>query len=996
MTALKYFVHDIKKAEDGIKLFDFHPTFYPVYNQVQSWMSRFPKATDNSVMNDLFLFYLLATKRFLDHRSPSHLSRLVLSLHLMQKDLLKAEIHSPHQRDVKIRWILTNLQFPFASKPVLGCLIGFNLMNRYEIFDEENIVLALQKHLPQLRIVNESSYKHDCQRGTIKTFYLEIEKKDGSDFSSLEQRLLKNNLQEKFKNSIQKLSPSIFMRLNEEEVYKNILVLSQEIQSFQDLPQAYITLDQQTAKEIIFRISLVFVSPMHRFVLKERFFDCTFVLERTLPVRMMDDHPVEAHIFRLCLPRHPALLRCDGSLDFYSARRKVSSIMTAAIGEFRDYNGGILIKQQELLDTLKANFPEVAVKDLELIESFFYSLSPLEKQVLLSPEVLSSLFQFFLDIFQENLTSVSSYILKINREDKKVFIAAQADPSALMEIMSETLQSPAMRGLDISYNTVTAGEKSFFNCALLNASTIEADALIQSLQNTLNRWYEKAKQRQVLKIALEYSAVSLDPRIGGESVSGDILHFLFEGLTRFNQEGAIENGVAESIEISSDQKEYIFKLRPSFWNNGSAVSAYDFEYSWKKILSPDFKTAFADYFFHIKNAKLAKEGKCSLDEVGITVLDQRTLKIQLIRPTPYFLQLTAHHLFSPVHRGIDQQHPQWPYQSEKNYLCNGPYQLKVNQPSQGYQLVKNPLYWDVDQVKLDQIILTVMSPSQSIQAFNKREVDWVGNPFGGWHVDYKPGKTDKVVTFPNSSIVWNTFNTNKAPFNNLKVRQAFTYAIERSEITANAFMPLNPAYTILLPHYRGNKHSLFPQHDAIKAQQLFHEGLSELGMKISDLEPIKITFTDIGIREYTASCLKRQFEKCLGITCELEALPWGSVFSKMSTGNFQMGLMHWNSWVDDPIYILNIFKFKNVETNFAKWEHPKFQQLLDLSQDANNPFQRSNYLFQAEELLSQEIPVIPLFFQPCQALVKEGLEVIYRPPSGPFNTGKCFFKFTKP
>lgn len=990
--AVRQLLDSYKKQEYPAMPFAFHPTFHSVYNKLESWLARFPKATDNSIINDLFLFYLLATKEYLDHRTPSHIFRLILSLHFMQKRLLQTEIYSPNQRDLKVRWIPTNLQFPFASKPVLGCLIGFNLMSRYELFDEENIVLALQKHLPQLRLVNESSYKHSSQRGSLKTFYLEIEKKDGSEFSSLEQRLLKNNLEEKFKNSVQKLSPSIFMRVNEEEVYKHILVLSQEIQSLQDLPQAYITLDQQTAKEIVFRISLVFISPMHRFALKERFFDCTFVSERTLPVRLMDGHPVEAHIFRICLPRDPALLRSDGSLDFYSARRKISSIMTTAIGEFRDYNGGILIKQQELLDALKASFAEIAERDKELIESFFYSITPLEKQVLLSSQTLSSLFGYFLDVYRQNIPSGSPYILKICKEDKKAFISVKGDAEALAYIVSETLQNPLFRTFDLTYNIVNVGENAFFNCALLHAKQEDANLLIQGIQNALNDWSEKIKKRQTLKIALEYSALSLDPRIGGDSTSGDILHLLFEGLTRFNEDGRVENGVAESIEVSADLKQYIFKLRTSFWNDRSPVSAYDFEYAWKKILAPDFKTAFADHFYHIKNAKEAKEGLCSLDEVGIQVIDDRTLKVDLVHPTPYFLQLTAHQLFSPVHRHIDRQYPQWPYQAEKNYPCNGPFQLKINQPNQGYQFVKNPLYWESDRIKLDQVILTVMNPTQAMHAVQRKEVDWVGNPFGSWYDSFNSKKGGSVQTFPNSWIVWNAFNTTRPPFNNLKLRQAFAYALQRSQITDHSFMPLNPAHSILLPHYREKNHS-FPKYNPQIARELFKAGLKELQISLKDFPPLEITFLEKGIREYTAICLKEQFEECFGIKCNLKSFPiWKDVFNKMCSGDFQMGLVYFNSWVDDPSYTLNTFKSKNMPINVAKWEHPEFQRLLDLSEQEVSPFQRSLYLLQAEEILSREIPVLPLFYQPYQALVHEDLHVTCRAPSGPFNVGRAFFR----
>lgn len=105
-----------------------------------------------------------------------------------------------------------------------------------------------------------------------------------------------------------------------------------------------------------------------------------------------------------------------------------------------------------------------------------------------------------------------------------------------------------------------------------------------------------------------------------------------------------------------------------------------------------------------------------------------------------------------------------------------------------------------------------------------------------------------------------------------------------------------------------------------------------------------------------------------------------------------MGLIHWTSWVDDPIYTLNVFKSKDVEINFAKWQHPKFQQLLDQAQEEVTLFQRSFYLLEAEKFLSQEMPVIPIFYQASQALVKEDLNVIYRAPSGPFNAGRSFYK----
>ena len=160
MIGLRPNLGHLKETSPSTIPISFHSTFYPVYEKLKKWSHRFPQFVDNSIFSDLTLLYLIASKKYLDHRTPSHLFRLALSMHLMQKKLLQSVTFSPQLRHLEIRWIPTNLLFPFSYKPVLGCLIGFNLMDRYEVFDEENIVLALQKHLPQLRLVKESSYNH--------------------------------------------------------------------------------------------------------------------------------------------------------------------------------------------------------------------------------------------------------------------------------------------------------------------------------------------------------------------------------------------------------------------------------------------------------------------------------------------------------------------------------------------------------------------------------------------------------------------------------------------------------------------------------------------------------------------------------------------------------------------------------------------------------------------------------------------------------------------
>ena len=206
----------------------------------------------------------------------------------------------------------------------------------------------------------------------------------------------------------------------------------------------------------------------------------------------------------------------------------------------------------------------------------------------------------------------------------------------------------------------------------------------------------------------------------------------------------------------------------------------------------------------------AKEGGASSDEIGIHVIDDHTLKVELERPTPYFLQLTVHPLYSPVHRLIDQQHPQWPYQCENNYPCNGPFQLKINQPNQAYQFVKNPFYWDASNIVLDQINWTLMNPSQAIHSFHKKEIDWLGNPFGDWYSFYKPRNDDRVVSFPNSWVCWFVSILNVPHFTTSSCAE-LSHAIQRSQIVSYEVTTLTPAYSLIHPHARIIIHMLFFQ-----------------------------------------------------------------------------------------------------------------------------------------------------------------------------------------
>ncbi len=966
MIDLKLDVHPSDSTLSEAVSVSLHPSIRDTYHELRKWLDRFSLFLDESILNDLLLFYSLTKRKYLDHRRPEHLSRLILSIYQLQKKLLSSVSLFSSIRHFSLRFIPTKLHFPFSSKPVLGCLIGFNLMDRCELFDEETLRVALQKHFPHIKLVKDSYYNHTSANETLRICYFEVEKKNGKLLSLSERKSLKSLFKEKLPNTIQRLIPSMFIKINQEEIYKNILILAQEIHAPNDHPQVYITLDQYNGKEVSFHVTLVEICSLPNLSFKEKMADCSCVIDRVVPVRHLNGHPIHAHLFRLQFPCDSSIVRSDGSLNFYAARQKVTTALNLVLGEFRDYNGGLIIKQKELLFSFKNNLSKEAAEDTELVETFFHSIVPLEKQALLDPKILSTLFTHFLHHKKQVLKDPLSY--RIDRQGNRTYFLIHSADVAMSEILTPQIEKDWPSRKDWAYNILKTQEGIFFNSVIINESETEIAAFIQSLQKPLEEWRERSLNRKTLRMALGSSVFSLDPRVGGENVSTEILRLLFERLTRFNEKEEIENGMAESIEISPDLKKYTFRLRPTFWNDGSPLSARDFVYSWKRILSPDFKTRFATYFYPIKNAKEAKEGKISPDEIGLRVLNDRILEIELEKPTPYFLELLSHPIFSPIHRIIDQKNPEWPYQAGSAYPCNGPFQLKINQPNQTYQLIKNPMYWDSSSLNVDQITITSMDPLQAMQAFHRNEIDWLGHPCGGWYPQMAVTEEERALHF-HTTLSWMFLNTGAFPFHHPKIRRALALAINRNAFIEETSLSWTPAYSILFPKETNKPDTVFPQCDLFQAQTLLAEGLQELGVTKGSFS-IQLTFPQKGVFDLVAQFIKGQLIQNLGLDCQLNPLPWNIHFQKMSERQFQLGLVNWTNPIHDPIGILNTFKFAK-GVNFSGWEDPCFQALIDQSEEEINPLSRENLLFRAEEFLAESVPVIPLFYRNEQAFIQK-------------------------
>ncbi|MBO8172197.1 MAG: S-layer homology domain-containing protein [Bacillaceae bacterium] len=464
---------------------------------------------------------------------------------------------------------------------------------------------------------------------------------------------------------------------------------------------------------------------------------------------------------------------------------------------------------------------------------------------------------------------------------------------------------------------------------------------------------------QVMRVPMMNDPVALDPGLIADSLSGTFVENLFEGLTRLGKDGKPYPALAKEIQISDDLMTYTFTLRESQWSNGDPVTAHDFEYAWKRVLDPEFESIYAFQLFIIKNALSAKQGEVPLDDVGIKALDDRTLQVTLEEPAPYFLHLTSFYTFYPVHQDAVESSTQWGYSGE-NLISNGPFKLSDWTAGKQIELVKNEHYWDAEHVYLNKAVFSVVpDPDVAYAEFQKGAFDWFGEPLHTPKGKMLIEKEAHITSIP--GIYWYEFNTDSAPFQNKKMRKAFAYAIDRDQLFLEIGFDHIPATSIIPSTMEGGGKPYFTDTDLETARELFEQGLEEMGLNdASQLPEITITYSDSVTNETMTRIIADQWEKAFNIRVKTEGYPWAEYLSRLRQGDFQIARMGWMADFHDPISFLALFTSYN-RLNNTGWENSQYDNLLVSSNYETDPVKRMALLSAAEQIIMDEMPVIPIY-----------------------------------
>jgi len=459
---------------------------------------------------------------------------------------------------------------------------------------------------------------------------------------------------------------------------------------------------------------------------------------------------------------------------------------------------------------------------------------------------------------------------------------------------------------------------------------------------------------------------SLHPGKATDSTSGAVLHQVFEGLTRINPEGEPEEAMAEEIDISDDELTYTFTIRDdATWSNGDPVTAEDFEFAWKWVLDPESPdTDYAYQLYPIKGAEEAKEDDGSLDDVGITVEDDKTLVVELDQPTEYFLDLTAFYTYFPVNKNVAEENDDWAQNAGENYVTNGPFLLDTWQHKNNIVLQKNTDYWDAETVNLETINMEMVDDeSTELSMYESGELDWAGDPTGAIPLAAIPTLKDSGdLNIENKTgVYYYSFNTEEEPFDNENIRKAFALSLNRAGIVENITKgEQQPAMALVPPSiYEENEEGYFEDNDVEKAKEHLEKGLDELGL--DKLPTIKLSYnTDEG-HESIAQAAQDIWREELDVKVELNNEEWNVFLDSLSEGNYQMGRMGWIADFNDAINFLEIFETVG-GNNYTNWEDEDFANLLKESRTETDVDARRDLLREAEEMFMDAMPIAPVYF----------------------------------
>ena len=550
---------------------------------------------------------------------------------------------------------------------------------------------------------------------------------------------------------------------------------------------------------------------------------------------------------------------------------------------------------------------------------------------------------------------------------------------------------------------------------------------------------------QVLRYISGSEPESLDPQFGTGLPEARLYLALYEGLTEYDPKTTLPiPAIAERWDVNVDSSEFVFHLRPSArWSNGDPITAHDFVYSFRRGLAPAFAARNAYMAYYILYAQGYNEGgvfardqktgsfvlakdvsgeselrlvlpgdeaarKKAIDanpklrsvvdekelvpvqaeDVGITAIDDHTLRITLSQGAPFFVGMMAHQFFRPVHKAtVEQYGVHWT--RPENIVTSGSHRLKEWRPFDRIVVERNPLYWDAATVRLDEIrFYPIDEQTTMMNLYKAGEVDAIYNHTvpASWLPIIR--KMKDYMDAPENTIEYYAINTTKPPMDDVRVRKAFNMAIDKEALARfrvvvkplTAFTPegIFPGY----PQPRGDGFDVARARELL-AEAGFRDGSGNYDASRFPVSDVEILYNTLESNRQVAEFVQAQWKQNLGITVPLRNMEFRTFLGERSNLAFKgIARAGWVGDYMDPYTFLELFAAPSPgSNNDTGWFDPKYVRMLEEANRTLDQQRRYALLAKAEAYMLEVQPIIPLMTRATDWMKKPYVKGLYPNPS---------------
>lgn len=439
-----------------------------IQENIVTLLKRRPDEFNYDTLADMQHFLVTCGQEFKELRDYRHMSRIIYVQYLLKRSMLLALESYPDRRHVYAKVYQSRLHIKDGEyKKVVGILACINLIRDNEVFEERHLLRGVHSIVPGVKMVEGSYLSNSSKSPPIITVYAEFEKFEGERFTPEEVKDLKEKLGKDLKSRVEHLMHPVFMPRNEEEILRHIVTLSDQLRFARDLPQVMICYDNQLDEDINFTIILLRLlkqdSPDLVALFQHTQGDLEFYEDRVRTVGYLrKKYPKEAHVFGVKLEKH-AFLREDNSIDLYKARQRIALELKDLIGEFRDYNGGMISKESEAFASLKALLMNTKSYQDILLENFFYSLEPNVLRSVLEPTALRILFLMLINEIEDTQHQEEGFSLRSNLDTDFAYVVLALEDASQKDKIMGALKSLSIPTVHMASSLVTVAEKYYLS-----------------------------------------------------------------------------------------------------------------------------------------------------------------------------------------------------------------------------------------------------------------------------------------------------------------------------------------------------------------------------------------------------------------------------------------------------------------------------------------------------------------------------------------------------